>query len=252
MISSNCDIYSSCDKIGKETTCLGGIAMRYGKWIAIVLAAAFLFQPSQIMAAKNRCTCEDNGGTCKCEKTAEQILEEWENRCRCSLPDDLDYNAGKSISDASIAAVQEQNERFVEILRDGFFIYYMDKKTARYKNIPHVSKEKMIDVWIKLEPLEYAEGDYTYPSKFYLEHYLLRPKRQQIQFLAELEITGRPSNEVKNLSYDARRWESLIPGSIEDSIYHAVMRHKSDIHDESTSDGTSIRDYIEDTLNISL
>ena len=75
---------------------------------------------------------------------------------------------------------------------------------------------------------------------------------QQIQFLAELEVTGRPSNETKNLKYDGRRWEELIPGSIEDSIYHAVMRHKGDIHDESTSDGTSIRDYIENTFNISL
>lgn len=236
--------------------------MRYGKWIAIALAAAFLFQPSQIMAAKNRCTCEDNGGTCKCEKTAEQIIEEWETRCRCSDPDDSDYkyintrnnnNNGMSRDDADNSEMyQEEEPRFIEILRDDSFIYYMDRKTAHFKKIPHMAKEKMIDVWIKLEPLEYAEGDYTYPAKFFLEHYLIRPKRQQIQFLAELEVTGRPSNETKNLKYDGRRWEELIPGSIEDSIYHAVMLHKADIHDESTSDGTSIRDYIEDTLNISL
>ena len=103
-----------------------------------------------------------------------------------------------------------------------------------------------------MEPLEYAEGDYTYPAKFFLEHYLIRPKRQQIQFLAELEVTGRPSNETRNLKYDGQRWEELIPGSIEDSIYHAVLLHKGDIHDDSTSDGTSIRDYLEDTFNISL
>ena len=230
--------------------------MRFGKWIAIALATAFLFQPSQIMAAKNRCTCEDNGGTCKCEKTAEQILAEWENRCRCSVPDDLDYtgknNSKSGYSDDSEVRDWDEQPRFIEILRDESFIYYMDRKTAHFKKIPHMAKEKMIDVWIKLEPLEYAEGDYTYPAKFFLEHYLIRPKRQQIQFLAELEVTGRPSNETKNLKYDGRRWEELIPGSIEDSIYHAVLLHKADIHDESTSDGTSIRDYIEDTLNISL
>ena len=240
--------------------------MRYGKWLATALAAAFLFQPSFVMAAENRCTCEDNGGTCKCEKTAEQILAEWESRCRCTVPDDSEYKyidrknkneadvsvSGDSSSDDGEAAEKEEQPRFIEILRDDSFIYYMDRKTARFLNIPHVAKEKMIDVWIKLEPLEYAEGDYTYPAKFFLEHYLIRPKRQQIQFLAELEVTGRPSNETRNLKYDGRRWEELIPGSIEDSIYHAVMRHKSDIHDESTSDGTSIRDYIEDTLNISL
>ena len=234
--------------------------MRLGKWLAMALLAAFLFQPSQIMAAKNRCTCEDNGGTCKCEKTAEQIIEEWETRCRCSVPDDTYYTnkdsgytygtAGDNSDDGAV--YQDEMPRFIEILRDDSFIYYMDRKTARFKNIPHMAKEKMIDVWIKLEPLEYAEGDYTYPAKFFLEHYLIRPKRQQIQFLAELEVAGRPSNETRNLKYDGRRWEELIPGSIEDSIYHAVMLHKDDVYDESTSDGTSIRDYIEDTLNISL
>ena len=234
--------------------------MRYGKWLATALAAAFLFQPSFVMAAANRCTCEDNGGTCKCDKTAEQILEEWENRCRCTVPTDLDYDrADKSRSGASGASdedgeaeEQEKKDRFIEILRDDSFIYYMDRLTARYLNVPHVSKEKMIDVWIKLEPVEYAEGDYTFPAKFYLEHYLIRPKRQKIQFLAELEVTRRPSNDIQNKEYDGRRWESLVPGSIEDSIYHAVMAHKGDIHDESASDGTSIRDYIENTINVSL
>ena len=235
----------------------GGIMMRYGKWLAAALTAAVLFQPSQLMAAKNRCICEENGGVCKCDRTAEQILEEWENRCRCTVPDDLDYSgksgaSGYYSTDDETAVVEDENERFIEILRDDSFIYYMDRKTARYSKIPHIDKEKMIDVWIKLKPLEYAEGDYTYPAKFYLEHYLLRPKRQQIQFLAELEVMGRPSNESKNLRYDGRRWESLIPGSIEDSIYHAVMMHTSEIHDESSSDGTSIRDYIENTINVSL
>lgn len=235
--------------------------MRYGKWLAAAITAAVFFLPSQIMAAENRCTCEENGGVCKCDRTIEQVVEELENRCRCTLPDDLDYTSkssvgrssyGGSSSDGNETSAQEEEPRFIEILRDDSFIYYMDRKTARFKNIPHMAKEKMIDVWIKLEPLEYAEGDYTFPAKFYLEHYLIRPKKQQIQFLAELEVKGRPSNETRNLKYDGQRWEELIPGSIEDSIYHAVLLHKADIYDESTRDGTSIRDYIENTVNISL
>ena len=240
--------------------------MRYKKWLAAALVAAAFFQPSKIMAAENRCICEENGGTCQCGRTAEQILEKWENRCRCTVPTDLDYDRtdksrseksgayGDSSDEESEAAKEEQDkkDRFIEILRDDSFVYYMDRKTARYLNIPHVAKERMIDVWIKLEPLEYAEGDYTYPAKYYLEHYLLRPKRQKKQLLAELEVTRRPSNDIQNIEYDGRRWESLVPGSIEDSIYHAIMRHKSEIHDESSSDGTSIRDYIENTFNISL
>ncbi len=235
--------------------------MRFGKWLAMALLAAFLFQPSQIMAAKNRCTCEDNGGTCKCEKTAEQILEEWETRCRCSVPEDSYYKfsdsrnsseAGSGSSGDSETSYQEEEPRFIEILRDDSFIYYMDRKTAHFKKIPHMAKEKMIDVWIKLAPLEFLEGDYTFPSKYYLEHYLIRPKKQQIQFLAEMEVFGRPSAEAENKRYDGRRWEYLIPGSIEDTIYHAVLRHKGEIYDESSSDGTSIRDYIENTINVSL
>ncbi len=238
--------------------------MRYGKWLAAAVTAAVFFLPSQIMAAANRCTCEDNGGTCKCDRTAEQILEEWENRCRCAVPTDLDYNRtdknqsekngtyGDSVEEDGATAEQNKKDRFIEILRDDSFIYYMDRLTARYLNVPHMSKEKMIDVWIKLEPVEYAEGDYTFPAKYYLEHYLIRPKRQKIQFLAELEVTRRPNNDMQNKEYDGSRWEILVPGSIEDSIYHAVLKHKSEIHDESSSDGTSIRDYIENTINVSL
>ena len=54
------------------------------------------------------------------------------------------------------------------------------------------------------------------------------------------------------MRYDGRRWENLVPGSIEDAIYHAVMANKGYIPDESTQDGTSIRDYIEDVFNVSL
>ncbi len=236
--------------------------MRYGKWLAAALVAAAIFQPFQGTEAKSRCTCEENGGTCNCDKTLEQVVEEWENRCRCNDPVDLEYTrkSGSSVassgasddSSASSDGVEEELPRFVEILRDESFIYYMDRMTARFLNVPHMAKEKMIDVWIKLEPLEFLEGEYTYPSKYYLEHYLLRPKRQQIQFLAELEIAGRPSNEMEKYRYDGSKWENLVPGSIEDLVYHAVLKNKGLIPDESTTDGTSIRDYLENTFNVSL
>lgn len=232
--------------------------MRFGKWLAVLVSVAALSLPAGMEARESHF----EGGSeeieeipVQTEDTREHAWDESEPRADdwfTNPSNNEDY--GSKIEDDSDERNEKKKEkqRFIEILRDDSFIYYIDRKTARFLNIPHVAKEKMIDVWIKLEPLEYAEGDYTYPAKFFLEHYLIRPKRQQIQFLAELEVTGRPSNETRNLKYDGRRWEELIPGSIEDSIYHAVMRHKSDIHDESTSDGTSIRDYIEDTLNISL
>ncbi len=235
--------------------------MLYGKRIAAAMAA-LLFQVSPVMAER-ACPCEANGDACKCEKTLEQIAEEWENRCRCNVPDlkpaakavdATEATATDNAEDAEANGEEAKKEkpRFVEILRDDSFIYWMDCKTACYTNLPHSIKERMIDVWIKLEPVEYLEGEYTYPAKYYLEHYLIRPKTQQVQFLCELEVTGRPSNEVLKNAYDPRRWENLVPGSIEDSVYHAVLRNKGYIRDEASSNGTSIRDYIENTFNVSL
>lgn len=237
--------------------------MRYRKWLAAALIAMAAFLPSLGATAKSRCTCEENGGVCNCERTLEQVAKDWENRCRCNNPVDLEYTRESSSSGNSNDAVysdsyessawtEEEQPRFVEILRDESFVYYMDRKTARFITIPHMAKEKMIDVWIKLQPNEFLEGDYTYPSKYYLEHYLIRPKTQQIQFLAEMEVVGRPTAEAGNRRYDGRRWENLVPGSIEDLVYHAVLAHKDDIYDESSANGTSVRDYIENTLNISL
>ena len=188
--------------------------MRYGKWMAALMALAMvLLMPSQSMAE--------------------------------SYPNDNDLAAEDD-------SKEEELPRFIEIHRDESFIYFMDRKTAHYSRVPHTIKEDMINVWIKLEPLEYLEGDYTYPAKYYLEHYLIRPKRQQIQFLCEMEVAGRPSNDVVDKPYDPRRWESLIPGSIEDIIYHAVMKHKEDVYDESSANGTAVRDFIENTINVSL
>ncbi len=231
------------------------MAMRYRKQMAVLLLMlAMVMQPSAGHAAV--CKCEEEGRPCDCERTLEQVAEEWENRCRCTSPDvvNYEYTATSYENDSDSAApAEETTERFIEIHRDDSFIYKMDRKTARFLNIPHMAKEKMIDVWIKLEPREFLEGDYTFPAKYYLEHYLIRPKRQQIQFLAEMEVAGgRPTNDALNRRYDGRLWEDLIPGSIEDTIYHAVLLHKDDIYDESSSDGTSIRDYIENTVNISL
>lgn len=162
-----------------------------------------------------------------------------------------DYGTSEPNNEGEESEEKKEKPRFIEILRDDSFIYWMDTKTAYYTNLPHSIKERMIDVWIKLEPTEYLEGEYTFPAKYYLEHYLIRPKTQQIQFVCELEVAGRPNNDVKKNAYDPRRWENLIPGSIEDAVYHAVLKHKSYIRDEASSNGTSIRDYIEDTLNVS-
>ncbi len=205
--------------------------MRYGKWIALFAAFMAVFPLS--------------GALARSSDPPEPIL--WEDPAIVNNSSGIDENSSSDVS-----ASEEYGPRFIEILRDDSFIYLMDRKTAHYEKVPHLAKEKMIDVWIKLEPLEFLEGDYTFPSKYYLEHYLIRPKTQQIMFLAEMEVAGRPSNEMKEMPYDPRRWERLVPGSIEDSVYHAVLLNEGQVKDESANGGASIRDYVENIFNISL
>ena len=232
--------------------------MRYGNWLAVLIAASILSMPTGTEARESRF----EGGAEEIEEIPVETKETGEHAWDESEPhaDDWftnpsekeDYGPdGEDGKDAE-EAEKKKKARYIEICRDESFIYSMDRKAAFYTRIPHTIDEKMIDVWIKLEPLEYLPEDYTYPPKYYLEHYLLRPKRKQIQFLCEIEVSGRPANDVEDKRYDPRRWERLIPGSIEDTIFHAVLQHKGKIHDESTANGTSVRDYIENTFNISL
>ena len=226
------------------------------KWVVVFAAALAFFQPAQLMTASGSSDYGKGDGTCKCDRTLDQVLEEWETRrkSRASEARSYEYKEVSTASDNEDAEADTQEElpRFIEIFRDESFIYFMDRKTARIRNIPHMAKEKMIDVWIKLEPLEFLENDYTFPSKYYLEHYLLRPKKQQYQFLAEMEVRGRPTGGTPNRTYDGRLWENLIPGSIEDTVFHAVLQYESEIYDETTANGTGLRDFIENTINVSL
>ena len=141
-------------------------------------------------------------------------------------------------------------ERFQEIFRDNSFIYSMDTQSARYIPIPN-RQDKMIDVWVKLIPNTFSDGD-TNAGKYYLEHYYINPKTQQIQFLCELEVTGRPSNAIKERSYSSQNWENLVPGSVEDDIYHAVVKKVKSSSGVGGAMSPSIKDMLDDYLNIAI
>ena len=116
-------------------------------------------------------------------------------------------------------------DRYFKLMADDSFVYYMDKKSAKWILCPNSRDEYIVDVWIRLEPIaDGADTKYSYPAKYYLEHYYLRPDKEQIQFLCELEVTGRPDNNVNQRSYDSHNWESLVPESIEDVIYQNVVK----------------------------
>ena len=103
-------------------------------------------------------------------------------------------------------------------------------------------------------------GNYSYPQKYYLAHYYVRPKTQQIQFLSELEVSGgRPDNTVQGRGYQPRNWENLTPGSIEDEVYRgtlaSIKKHSdkwSKIFGSSYTGPRRLRDFIEEYLRISI
>lgn len=143
-----------------------------------------------------------------------------------------------------------KKERYVFLLEDNGFAYYMDTQNAKWKKIPYSESEDIVDVWIRLVKTE-PDEEYSYPQKYFLEHYYLRPQKQQIQFLSELEVTGRPDNAVKERPYSVRNWENLVSGSLEDEIYHSVMKVMKK-KNQFWPAHTSVRDVLEDVFRISL
>ncbi len=180
------------------------------------------------------------------------------------------FTTGKETRDMTSETPQKQKQRkdkevtrYVYLLNDNGYDYYMDSKTARWMVMPYTAEERIVDVWVRLEPdasqLEASskdsKGNYQYKADktYYLEHYYLRPKTQQIQFLCELEVTGRPDNAIQERAYSVQNWENLVPGSIEDDIYHTVLKNMQKNKLLGThSAGKSVRDIIEDKLNIAL
>ena len=167
-------------------------------------------------------------------------------------------------------------DRFVEILQADGFTYYMDSRDARWIPMPHSAGEQIIDVWIKLaqqapvrpsadgqstatEPADPSAGQdaaatsATSPRTYYLEHYYMRPDTQQIQFLCELEVTGRPDNAVSERAYNPQNWENLVPGSLEDDLYHAVVTRMGKKKLSKKSDAPrSIHDMLDEYLRIAI
>lgn len=155
-----------------------------------------------------------------------------------------------------------KSQRFVKVAMDDTYIYYLDKQSIAWKRLPYSASEYMLDFWVRMVeinpdnsdlPEDYADyiehgvngevevaagrGITFTPSdievlnhrKFFLEHYYIRPKTKQIQFLCELEVVGHPQNTVSEREYNYKNWENLIPGSIESMIYNVTMKevHKS-------------------------
>ena len=148
------------------------------------------------------------------------------------------------------------NQKYQLVYEDDSYVYYLDMENLRWRDIPY-TEEKMLDVWVRLIPVADSaaaekledEGGFSM-GHFYLEHYYMRKKTRQIQFLAELEVTGRPNNDVETGKYRSAAWEELVPGSIEDALYNRIMKRMSNPKEKATS--TSLTSFLEDVFRISL
>lgn len=164
-------------------------------------------------------------------------------------PDEAGRIMNQPASEAKKQKTKEK-ERYIYLFEENGFAYYLDSQNARWRDIPYSESEKILDVWIRLLKVA-PDEEYSYPQKYYLEHYYLRPDKQQIQFLSELEVAGRPDNAIKERAYSVHNWENIVSGSLEDEIYHkvmAVMKKKNQFWPAHTS----VRDVLEDIFRISL
>lgn len=143
-------------------------------------------------------------------------------------------NAATATTASDEGEKDKKESRYVKMFNDNYFNYYMDNKSIKWILCPNRSNEYIIDVWVKLERIEDAydksmaersdDDQYAYQEKYYLEHYYVRPSTDQIQFLCELEVSGRPDNDIRQRDYDIKNWEYLVPDSVEDNIYQAVIK----------------------------
>ena len=171
--------------------------------------------------------------------------------------------AAKKAARAAKKAEQkrEKKARYKTLFVDNGFTYYLDSKNSRWVLRPNSGRERMIEVWVRLVEnttgSTVSEDGKVRPNKYFLEHYYISPERREIMFISELEVTGRPENAVKERPYDAANWEQLVPGSIEDDLFDAVVAKMKQAPGErsgvlSGTSGMSLRDMIEEFARISL
>lgn len=167
---------------------------------------------------------------------------------------DTNSESGQS-KEATVEDNKEKKDNKYELLfEDETFFYLLDQENSGWVRQPYTADKYMIDVWVKLKPYEYSSNKdaamLSESSTFYLEHYVMDPPNKRIQFLCELEVTGRPDNKITQRKYDPARWEPLVPESLEDRIFHAV------VNKYGTKKGNGkigqIGEFLEDVFRIAL
>ncbi|EKU71190.1 hypothetical protein [Selenomonas sp. F0473] len=251
--------------------------MNRAKRLAAGLLAALVFvlplagaqaAPEETAAAPHRTADETQTGGLKSAppeaKTAKDAA-----RAQQKAERDAQKAAKKAVRDQKKAekkAAKEEKKRqkaarFKRLFVDNGFTYYLDSKNSRWLPRPNSNSERMIEAWVRLvedaaDSASAETGD-ARPGKYFLEHYYLSPTRREIMFISELEVTGRPENAIHERPYDPANWEHLVPGSIEDDLFDAIVAQMKQAPGErrgalSGTSGMSLRDMLEEFGRISL
>ena len=180
-----------------------------------------------------------------------QEIEELPADTWFSVPgEEVNYNDGYETEEERKAREQEEKRlrqekhKWKELFRDDTYIYSYDKENTKWVAIPYQNK-KMIDIWVRLMPINEPDGNH-----YFLERYYIRRDKRQIMFLCELEVTGRPNNDIFAGKYQSDKWEPLVPNSIEDRIYHCMLDELNTIEGR-TKEG-HVTDFLEDIFRISI
>lgn len=178
-----------------------------------------------------------------------------------------------------------QRARFVKLTMDDNYTYYLDRESVKWVRVPYTSSEYMADVWIRMierfpeDDPDSALRDYEYfnpdeigevmiareksiryapidlevlrRKEYFMEHYYIRPKTKQIQFLCELEVVGHPQNNAEGREYSYKNWEDLIPGSVESMLYKAILKEIGTSMADANGHQT-FADYFEEYTRISI
>lgn len=159
--------------------------------------------------------------------------------------------SGKS-NTSSISNKSNKIPRYIMLFKDDDYIYWLDAEALRWLEMPYSVSEDMVDCWVKIEDVS-EDKEYSYPEKYYMEHLYLRPAKRQVMFLSELEVTGRPENNIKERTYRPDFWEELVPNSVEQEIYKGtleVLKLLEKKHKVKPRSNKEKYNFFEDTLGI--
>lgn len=119
--------------------------------------------------------------------------------------------------------IVKEDIRYLRICTRNDLDYFLDQATAKKIRHPYL-KEDLWDIWLKIKENENAA--YTYPEVYTMEHYYVRLIKPELQRMQRIQMEEESALEyVLQTPFQEKNWKILIPGSIEEEIYWAIIKN---------------------------